>query len=176
MGTLKSFVIQHVLTIGTGTLQDGLLGRYLIKRRLYIILTYLQECKELSLNTLTVILNTLACTIADIWGGGGGNALTMTTTPWSTTPWSMVKKFDHDHDTLDFAHGQWSMVKIGHGHGQKKPILTNDRGNFEILAMTPGSRPNGQKIVVILPPTPPPPPPNLGSQKQNYPTAYQIKS
>ena len=27
--------------------------------------------------------------------------------PPQFTPWSMVKKVDHDHDTLDFAHGQW---------------------------------------------------------------------
>ena len=67
----------------------------------------------------------------------------------------MVKKVDHDYDTLDFAHGQWSKLVIwpqqfwnfGHGHGQK----------FDHLTMTLGRRPNGQKIMVILPP----PPPNL---------------
>ena len=45
------------------------------------------------------------------------------------------QKIDHDHDILDFAHGQWSKI-------------------FDHLTMTPGRRPNGQKVMVILPPPP----------------------
>ena len=96
----------------------------------------------------------------------------MTMTPWNLPHGQWSKKVDHDHDTLDFAHGQWS----------KLPILTTEilkfwpwswskMANFDHLTteilkfwpwswskifdhltMTPGRRPNGQKIMVILPP------------------------
>ena len=66
----------------------------------------------------------------------------------------MVKKIDHDHDTIDFVHGQWSkstnfdhltMVILKFWPWSWSKI-------FDHLTMTPGRRSNGQKIVVILPP------------------------
>ena len=64
------------------------------------------------------------------------------------------QKIDHDHDTLDFAHGQWSkMTNFDH---LTTAILKfwpwSWSKIFDHLTMTPGRRPNGQKIVVILPP------------------------
>ena len=88
-----------------------------------------------------------------VWGGGG-KALTMTMTPWnlphgqwskkltmtmmtlSILPWSMVKMTNFDHLTTEILKfWPWSWSKI-----------------FDHLTMTPGRRPNGQKIMVILPP------------------------
>ena len=93
------------------------------------------------------------------------------------TPWSTVKKVDHYYDTLDFVHGQWSkltnfdhlntvifkfwpwswskMVDLDHlttAILRFWPWLWSKI--FDHLTMTPGRRPNGQKIVVILPPPP----------------------
>ena len=55
---------------------------------------------------------------------------------WS---WSKMAIFDH-LTTAFLKFWPWSWSKI-----------------FDHLTMTPGRRPNGQKIVVILPPPPPPP-------------------
>ena len=93
--------------------------------------------------------------------GQWSKKLTMTMTPcnFEILPWSMVKLINFDHLTTvilamvmvkneemtNFDHlttvilkfWQWSWSKI-----------------FDHLTMTPGRRPNGQKIMVILPPPP----------------------
>ena len=69
--------------------------------------------------------------------------------PWS---WSKMAIFDH-LTTAILKFWPWSWSKI-----------------FNHLTMTPGRRPNGQKIVVILPP----PPPNYSTSKYLYDTKYAI--
>ena len=64
-----------------------------------------------------------------------------------------IRPFDHGYSWIlaMFMVKKWPFLTIwprqfwnfGHGHGQKF---------FDHLTMTPGRRPNGQKIVVILPP------------------------
>ena len=65
----------------------------------------------------------------------------------------MVNGQKIDHDTLDFAHGQW--LKLANFDHLTKVILRfwpwSWSKIFDHLTMTPGSRPNGQKIVVIVP-------------------------
>ena len=40
--------------------------------------------------------------------GPRGKALTMTMTPWNLLHGQWSKNIDHDHNTVDFAHGQWT--------------------------------------------------------------------
>ena len=102
------------------------------------------------------------------WGGGGGKALTMTMTH-RNIPGPLVKgqKIYHDHDTLDFAHGQWSkLTNFDHLTTvilKFWPWLWSKTTNFyhlttailkfwpwswskifDHVTMTPGRRPNGQ--------------------------------
>ena len=89
----------------------------------------------------------------------------------------MVKKVDHD--TLDFAHGQWSKLPIltiwprqfwnfSYGHGQKWPILTiwpRQFWNFghghgqKFLTIWPWHPDVGQMVKKSWSSYPPPPPP-----------------
>ena len=72
----------------------------------------------------------------------------------------MVKKVDHDHDhdTLDFIHDQWSkLTNFDHLTTANLKFWPWPWSKiFDHLTMTPGHGPNGQKIVVISPPPPPP--------------------
>ena len=95
----------------------------------------------------------------------------MTMTPWNL-PRSMVKKIDHDHDTLDFANGQWSKstnfdnlttVILKFWPWSWSKMINFDHLTtailkfwpwswskiFDYLTMTPRRRPNGQKLDCI---------------------------
>ena len=79
----------------------------------------------------------------------------MTMTPWNLPVVDGQKQFnDHDHDTLDFAHGQLS--KLTNFYHLTTEIFKfwpwSWSKIFDHLTMTTRSRPNGKKIVVILPP------------------------
>ena len=109
--------------------------------------------------------------------GGGGKALTMTMTPWnlphgqwskkltmtmmtlSILPWSMVKMTKFDHLTTEILKfWPWSWSKMANFDHLTTDILKfwpwSWSKIFDHLTMTPGRRPNGQKIMVILPPPP----------------------
>ena len=109
-----------------------------------------------------------------IWGG---KALTMTMTPWNLPhgqwskkltmtmrhprfcPWSMVKLTNFDHlTTVILEFWPWSWSKMAIFDHLTMAILKfwpwSWSKIFDHLTMTPGHRPNGQKIVVILPPPP----------------------
>ena len=112
-----------------------------------------------------------------IRGGGGGKALTMTMTPWnlphgqwskqltmtmtsSICPWSMVKIYQFSnfgHLTMVILKfWPWSWSKMTNFDHLTTAILKfwpwSWSKIFDHLTMTPGRRPNGQKIMVILPP------------------------
>ena len=108
-----------------------------------------------------------------VWGGG--KALTMTMTPWNLPhgqwskkltmtmtldrfcPWSMVKMTNFDHlTTAILKFWPWSWSKMANFDHLTTDILKfwpwSWSKIFDHLTMTPGRRPNGQKIMVILPP------------------------
>ena len=85
--------------------------------------------------------------------------------PWHPRfyPWSMVKLTNFDHlTTVILEFWPWSWSKMAIFDHLITAILKfwpwSWSKIFDHLTMTPGRRPNGQKIVVILPPPPPPPP------------------
>ena len=107
----------------------------------------------------------------------GGKALTMTMTPWNLPHGQWSKKLTMTMTTLNLPCGQWSkltnfdhltMVILEFWRWSWSKMANFDHLTTEIskfwpwswskifdhLTMTPGRRPNGQKIVVILPPPP----------------------
>ena len=81
--------------------------------------------------------------------------------PWHPRfcPWSMVKLTNFDHlTTVILEFWPWSWSKMAIFDHLTTAILKfwpwSWSKIFDHLTMTPGRRPNGQKIVVILPPPP----------------------
>ena len=99
------------------------------------------------------------CDLGGGGGGGGVKALTMIMTPWNLPHGQWSKKLTMTMAVWHPRFCQWSkLTNFDHLTMEILKFWTWSWSKFfDHLTMTPGRRPNGQKIVAILPPPPPPP-------------------